>query len=65
MMERLRQTMKEANDWKEKVEENSYLWRDDRQEHMQQFLLYGRSLEGLTRVSFSPTQRSSSLSLCS
>jgi len=46
IMERLRDTMKEANDWKEEVEENSYLWLDDRKEHMRQFLLYGRSLEG-------------------
>ncbi|UJR10317.1 hypothetical protein I4U23_014523 [Adineta vaga] len=45
IMERLRNTMKEANDWKEEVEENSYLWLDDRKEHMRQFLLYGRILE--------------------
>jgi len=47
-MERLRETMKDANDWKEEVEENSYLWLDDRKEHMRQFLIYGRSLEGKT-----------------
>ncbi len=46
IMQRLRDTMKEANDWKDEVEENSYLWLDDRKEHMRQFLLYGRSLEG-------------------
>ena len=46
IMERLRDTMKEANDWKEEIEENSYLWLDDRKEHMRQFLLYGRSLDG-------------------
>ena len=46
IMERLRETMKEANDWKEQVEEYSYLWLDDRKEHMRQFLLYGRALEG-------------------
>lgn len=46
IMERLRETMKEANDWKEQVEEYSYLWLDDRKEHMRQFLLYGRSFEG-------------------
>lgn len=51
-MERLRETMKEANAWKEKVEEKSYLWRDDRKEHMRQFLVYGRSLEGLANLSF-------------
>ncbi|CAF3388923.1 unnamed protein product [Rotaria sp. Silwood1] len=45
IMERLRDTMKEANDWKEEVEDYSYLWLDDRKEHMRQFLLYGRSLE--------------------
>jgi dynein heavy chain, axonemal len=47
ILERLRDTMKEANDWKDEVEENSYLWLDDRKEHMRQFLLYGRSLEGM------------------
>jgi hypothetical protein len=46
IMERLRDTMREANNWKEEIEENSYLWLDDRKEHMRQFLLYGRSLEG-------------------
>ncbi len=46
IMERLRDTIKDANDWKDEVEENSYLWLDDRKEHMRQFLLYGRSLEG-------------------
>ena len=45
IMERLRDTMKEANDWKDEVEENSYLWLDDRKEHMRQFLLYGRTLD--------------------
>lgn len=45
-MERLRDTMKQANDWKEEVEENSYLWLDDRKEHIRQFLLYGRTLTG-------------------
>ena len=47
ILDRLRDTMKEANDWKDEVEENSYLWLDDRKEHMRQFLLYGRSLEGM------------------
>lgn len=46
IMERLRETMKKANDWKEQIEEYSYLWLDDRKEHMRQFLLYGRSIEG-------------------
>jgi hypothetical protein len=46
IMERLRDTIKDANNWKDEVEENSYLWLDDRKEHMRQFLLYGRSLEG-------------------
>ena len=46
ILERLRETMREANDWKDEVEGNSYLWLDDRKEHMRQFLLYGRSLEG-------------------
>ncbi|CAF1051829.1 unnamed protein product, partial [Rotaria magnacalcarata] len=45
IMERLRDTMKEANDWKEDVNEYAYLWLDDRKEHMRQFLLYGRALE--------------------
>lgn len=46
IMERLRETMKKANDWKEEIDEYSYLWLDDRKEHMRQFLLYGRSIEG-------------------
>lgn len=46
IMERLRDTMKEANGWKENIEDYAYLWLDDRKEHMRQFLLYGRSLEG-------------------
>ncbi|CAF3576543.1 unnamed protein product [Rotaria sordida] len=45
IMERLRDTMKEANDWKEEVEDYSYLWLVDRKEHMRQFILYGRLLE--------------------
>ena len=52
IMERLRETMKDANEWKEEVEENSYLWLDDRKEHMRQFLLYGRALEGRNRFPF-------------
>ena len=63
-MERLRETMKEANAWKEKVEENSYLWREDRKEHMRQFLVYGRSLEGLANRSFSSTHTDNHLLVC-
>lgn len=44
IMERLRDTMKEANDWKHEIENYSYLWLEDRKEHLQQFLLYGRSV---------------------
>lgn len=50
IMERLRDTMKEANNWKEQVDEYAYLWLDDRKEHMRQFLLYGRLLEGINLV---------------
>lgn len=43
IMERLRQTMKEANEWKTDIERYAYLWLDDQKEHMRQFLLYGQT----------------------
>ena len=46
LMERLHETMNEANLWKEQVEQFDYLWLDNREEHLQEFLLYGRSLNG-------------------
>lgn len=56
IIERLRDTMKEANDWKDEVEENSYLWLDDRKEHMRQFLLYSRTLDGLNFEFFTKSE---------
>ena len=39
IMDRLRDTMKQANDWKDTIDEYSYLWLADRKEHMRQFTL--------------------------
>jgi hypothetical protein len=50
IIERLRQTMKQANEWKDNLDKNAYLWLDDRNEHMRQFLIYARCLEGFIVV---------------
>lgn len=38
LMERLRETMRQANIWKSKIEQFDFLWLENRNEHLENFL---------------------------